>query len=89
MMEFNFRSEQGAIRRVNGRYEIDYTKLPSAIEKVSKELLEIEATGDRARAEAWFKKYDSVPSELQSALRSVTDVPVDIDPVQPFPEPVQ
>jgi hypothetical protein len=89
MMEFNFLSEQGAIRRVNGRYEMDYAKMPAAIEKVSKELLEIEATGDRARAEAWFKKYDSMPAELQSALRSVTDVPVDIDPAQPFPEPVQ
>src|SRR3954470_12083291 len=89
MMEFNFLSEQGAIRRANGRYEIDYAKMPAAIEKVSKELLEIEATGDRARAESWFKKYDSMSAELQSALKSVSDVPVDIDPKQPFPEPVQ
>ncbi|MDP9268711.1 MAG: Zn-dependent hydrolase [Acidobacteriota bacterium] len=89
MMEFNFLSEQGAIRRADGRYEIDYAKMPAAIAKLSQELLEIEATGDRARAEAWFKRYDSMPAELQSALRSVTDVPVDIDPIMPFPEPVQ
>jgi hypothetical protein len=89
MMEFNFLSEQGAIRRANGRYEVVFTKMPAAIERLTKELLEIEATGDRARAEAWFKRYDSMPAELQSALRSVTDVPVDIDPVMPFPEPVQ
>ena len=89
MMEFNFLSDQGAIRRVNGRYEVVFSKMPAALERLSQELLEIEATGDRARAEAWFKKYDSMPAELQSALRSVTDVPVDIDPVMPFPEPVQ
>ncbi|HSE49418.1 MAG TPA: hypothetical protein VLA96_09450, partial [Terriglobales bacterium] len=90
MMEFNYLSEQGAIRRMkDGRYEIDYAKMPGAIEKLAKELLEIEATGDRARAEAWFKKYDSMPSELKSALQTVTDIPVDIDPVQPFPEKLQ
>jgi hypothetical protein len=90
MMEFNYLSEQGAIRRMkDGRYEIDYAKMPGAIEKLAKELLEIEATGNRARAEAWFKKYDSMPSELKSALQTVTDIPVDIDPVQPFPEKLQ
>ena len=90
MMEFNYLSELGAIRRMkDGRYEIDYARMPGAIEKLAKELLEIEATGDRARAEAWFKKYDSMPSELKSALQTVTDIPVDIDPVQPFPEKLQ
>jgi hypothetical protein len=90
MMEFNYLTEQGAVRhRADGRYEIDYAKMPGAIEKLAKELLDIEATGDRARAEAWFKKYDSMPAELQSALQTVRDVPVDIDPVSSFPEPVQ
>jgi hypothetical protein len=89
MMEFNFLAEQGAVRRAGGHYEVDYAKMPDAIAKLAKELLEIEATGDRARAEAWFKKYDSMPAELQSALQTVSDIPVDIDPVQAFPEPIE
>src|SRR5438105_13085642 len=66
MMEFNYLSEQGAISRdsQSGRYAIDYTKMPAAIAALSKELLEIEATGDRNRAEQWFKKYETMPSEL-------------------------
>jgi hypothetical protein len=56
---------------------------------VAKELLEMEATGDRARAEAWFKKYDVIPPELQAALDRAKDVPVDIDPLVPFHEGVQ
>ena len=44
-----------------GRYHVDYAKMPTAIERLAKELLEQEATGDRARAEAWFKKYDRMP----------------------------
>jgi hypothetical protein len=89
MMEFNFLSERGAIvRNANGTYSIDYEKMPAAIAAVAKELLEIEATGDRARAEAWFKKYDVMPRELTAALDRAKDVPVDIDPVVPFHEGV-
>jgi hypothetical protein len=52
-------------------------------------LLELEATGARERAAAWFKKYDVMPSELQSAMAELGTIPVDVDPVQPFPEKVQ
>lgn len=91
MMEFNYLSEQGAITRdpKTGRYAIVYEKMPGAIAALAKELLEIEATGDRNRAEQWFKKYDSMPADLKSALAGVKDVPVDIDPVSVFTEQVQ
>jgi hypothetical protein len=91
MMEFNYLSEQGAITRdpAGGRYVVDYAKMPGAVASLAKELLEIEATGDRNRAEQWFKKYGSMPAELKSALTGVKDVPVDIDPVSAFGEQVQ
>jgi hypothetical protein len=89
MMEFNYLAEQGAItREQSGKYAIDFTKMPPAIASLAKELLEIEATGDRNRAEQWFKKYDSMPAELKSALANVKDVPVDIDPVSAFTEQI-
>ena len=90
MMEFNYLSEQGAITLdpKTGKYVIDYQKMPVAIASLAKELLEIEATGDRNRAEQWFAKYDSMPAELKSALAAVKDVPVDIDPVSAFGEQV-
>jgi hypothetical protein len=81
MMEFNYLFEQGAIRRVaDGLYEIDFAKMPGAIASLGKELLEQEATGDRARAEAWFKKYDAMPPELSASLAKNNDIPVDVDP---------
>jgi hypothetical protein len=91
MMEFNYFLEQGAITYdpKTSRYAIDFTKMPTAIASLAKELLEIEATGDRNRAEQWFKKYDSMPSELKSALVNVKDVPVDIDPVSAFGERIE
>ena len=89
MMEFNFLSERGAITRDStGRYGVDYAKVPDAVAAVTKELLEIEATGDRARAEAWFARYDKMPADLRAELDTAKDVPVDIDPVVPFREGV-
>jgi len=84
-MEFNYLSERGAItHESSGRYAIDYGRMPGAMNDLAKELLEIEATGDRARAENWFKKYGAMPAELQVSLKSAASVPVDIDPVFSF-----
>jgi len=85
MMEFNYLLEQKAVSRANGRYAVDYAKAPAAIASLSKELLTIEATGDRARAEAWFNRYDKMPADLAASLKAAKTVPVDIEPVFSFP----
>ena len=36
------------MNRTAGKYAVDYAKMPAAIAWLAKELLEIEATGDRA-----------------------------------------
>ena len=90
MMEFNYLSERGAIKReTSGRYAIDYEAMPGAVSDLAKELLEIEATGDRDRAEKWFARYDKMPDALKTSLKAASDVPVDIDPVFSFKEPVR
>jgi len=90
MMEFNYLSERAAITRdAAGKYAVDFGKMPDAIAALAKELLEIEATGDRGRAENWFKKYDTMPAELTAGLASAKDVPVDIEPVFSFAREVK
>ncbi|HVT15657.1 MAG TPA: Zn-dependent hydrolase [Thermoanaerobaculia bacterium] len=91
MMELNYLAEQGALRRAaaSGRYEIDYAKLPAALAALTREVLQTEATGDRARAEAWFKKYGAMPAGLQSDLAATADIPVDLDPQGSIPEGVE
>src|SRR5437868_13002977 len=58
MMEFNYLAEHAVIARdpASGRYVIDFDKVSGAVASLAKELLEIEATGDRAQAGAWFQK---------------------------------
>jgi hypothetical protein len=91
IMEFNYLSEQKAItwNAETGKYQVDYLRMPGALAKLAQQLLEIEATGDRARADALFKRYGKMLATLQSALAKTGDVPVDIDPVFSFPEKVQ
>ncbi len=91
IMEFNYLSEQKAVTRnaEDGRYHIDYQRMPGALAKLAKILLEIEATGNRNSAEAWFKRYGQMPATLQAALAHTSDIPVDIDPVFSFPGKVQ
>ena len=91
IMEFNFYSERGAITREASsmRYAIDFSRMPEAVAALAKELLEQEATGDRARVEAWFAKYGMIPPDLSKSLEAASDVPVDIDPISSFPEPMR
>jgi hypothetical protein len=98
LMQFNYLLAQGAITTHAGTlsrgtarvvFALDYTKLPAAIESLDKELLEMEATGDRARAEQWFARYGTMPSSLQSSLESTKDIPVDIFPKFSWDVPVK
>src|SRR5438874_2638636 len=90
MMEFNYYVEQGAVRRdASGKYSVDFEKMPDAIAGLAKELLAMEATGDRARAEAWFTKYDVISPELQKSLDKAKSLPVDVDPLFAFPRKVE
>jgi len=87
MMELNYLVERGALRRQpSGRYAIDFARIPGAVNDLAKELLVMEATGDRERAENWFKKYDVVPPELKATLKAAAGVPVDVDPGFSFKE---
>jgi len=91
MMEFNYLNSHGAVTRdASGRYSIDYQKMPEAVADLAKELLEIEATGDRQRAENWFQRYGSMPEDLRAALKNKTsDIPVDVVPIFAFKRTVK
>ena len=85
MMEFNYLLEQKAIVRSGGKYSVDYARIPGVVARLAKELLEMEATGDRARTETWFNRYDKMAPELTEALKGAKDVPVEVEPKYSFP----
>jgi hypothetical protein len=87
MMEFNYLMERGAVTYdvATGRYTVVTEKMPAAIASLAKELLEEEATGDRARTADWFAKYAVLPDHLKKAFDRISDIPVDIQPIYSFP----
>src|SRR5262249_20779242 len=93
VMEFDYLLERHAIERgaASQRYVVVPAAMGKAIADLAKELLEQEATGDRARAraEAWFEKDAAVPVYVRTDLERTSAVPVDIDPHGSFPEGVQ
>ena len=91
LMEFNYMLQQGAVTRdaQTGRYAVVLEKMPATLAALAKELLEQEATGDRARTAAWFAKYAVLPDHLKHAFEQVSDIPVDIQPIYSFPEEIR
>jgi hypothetical protein len=98
LMEFNYLFEQGAIvaragtlSRGTARVVLapDFDRLPAAIAALNRELLEVESSGDRPRAEKWFARYAAPPSSLGTALGSSRDLPVDIVPKFSWELPIQ
>ena len=89
IMQFNYMVAQQAISQdPSGMFVIDFVRMPQAVASLARELLEMEAGGDRARAEEWFEKYAVMPPNLERALEKVADVPVDINPTFTFQEKI-
>jgi len=84
MMEFNYLFENRALSFAAGRYTVDYARMPAVLAQLAKILLTFEARGDRAGAEAWMAKYDTMPAALTGALAATKGIPVDIEPLFAF-----
>jgi hypothetical protein len=91
IMQFNYFVRERAIvwDAAARRYHIDQTRMQASVARLAQELLEMEATGDAARAQRWFADYRALPPELNGALNAAADLPVDIDPVFSFADEVR
>jgi hypothetical protein len=98
LMEFNYLFAQSAIvphagTRSRGTarvvFALDFARLPAAISALNRELLEVEASGDPARAKQWLARYSTPPPALRNALETSQDVAVDIFPIFSWDMPIQ
>ena len=65
-----------------GKFHVDMTKMPQAVEDLMVTLLTIEGEGDAAAAKAFLDKYSYVAPELQALLdRANATVPVEFVPM--------
>ena len=81
-VQWNWCREKKAIEpAADGRFRVNASKFREAIRSLASELLEIEATGDLARAQKLLDRYGKSTPEIRSTIARLTDIPVDIEPV--------
>lgn len=64
----------------DGRFSVDLETIGEAYAKIGRELLTIEATGDREAAELLLAEKGDLSPEVERALKRLEEVPVDIRP---------
>ncbi|SDB55044.1 Peptidase family M49 [Flavobacteriaceae bacterium MAR_2010_188] len=81
MIRFNFFKEQGAFtRNEDGTYKVNFEKMQSAMEALSKEILTLQGNGDYDGVAKLVSEKGLISAELQSDLDRLTeaDIPVDV-----------
>ncbi len=68
----------------NGRFAPVPENFRAAFTDLSHELLILQAEGSYEKALAMVERYGSVTPEMAAALATLSDIPVDIDPVYPL-----
>ncbi|XP_077238192.1 nudix hydrolase homolog 3 isoform X2 [Tasmannia lanceolata] len=83
-LQFNWLLEKGAfILHSDGTFSVDFTKVEGAVASLSREILTIQAKGDKAGAKSLLEKYGKMTQPLHHALEKLKkiQVPVDIAPI--------
>lgn len=79
-LQLNYLMDAGAIKVKNGTFSVDASKIKDAVTALVREIMTIQARGDRARAKELLAKLGVVRPEVQRVLEKLKDVPVDIAP---------
>lgn len=81
--ELNYFRQHGAIRFDPGthKWSVVFDKFGPAVSDLARELLMLEATGDYAGVEAFFKQWSNMPKEVEESLKRLEHLPIDIEPI--------
>ncbi|BAF10282.1 nudix hydrolase 3 [Oryza sativa Japonica Group] len=83
-LQFNWLYEKGAfVLHSDGKFSVDFTKVEDAVESLSREILTIQAKGDKPAAQSLLQSHASLTQPLRVALDKIEhmQVPVDITPI--------
>jgi hypothetical protein len=82
-LQFNYLTDKGAfVARPDGTFAVDSAKIKGAVRDLVHDLLDIEATGDYARAKKMLDDLGVLRPPMQRALDKLKDLPTDIEPVR-------
>jgi hypothetical protein len=83
MSELNYLREAGAVRydQSTKKWSVIFEKFAAAVTQLANTLLTLEATGDLAGTEKFFKKWGYMSQEVRESLTRIEHLPVDIEPI--------
>ncbi|HZS37391.1 MAG TPA: hypothetical protein VFF06_11230 [Polyangia bacterium] len=80
-LQLNFLVDAGAFKvDARGTFSVDAAKVKDGVAALTRELMTLQAHGDRARAKELLDKLGVVRPEVQKVLDRLKNVPVDIEP---------
>ena len=83
-LQFNYLADKGAFAaKADGTFAVEASKVKNAVRDLVHDLLDIEATGDYARAKKMLDELGVIRPAMEKALDKLKDLPVDIEPVRP------
>src|SRR5579872_6840735 len=83
-MQVNYLMDKGAfVAKPDGTFAVDFTKVKGAVRDLVHDLLDIEATGDYARAKKMLDELGVIRPAMARALDKLKDLPTDIEPIRP------
>jgi hypothetical protein len=81
-MQVNYLTDKGGfVARSDGRYEVNFDKIKSAVRDLDHDLLMLEAKGDYAGAKRMLDELGAIRPDMRKTLSGLTDIPVDIEPI--------
>nr|XP_023905310.1 nudix hydrolase 3-like isoform X2 [Quercus suber] len=86
-LQFNWLYDKGAfILQPDETFSVDFSRVEGAVESLSREILTIQAKGDKEAANLLLQKYGKMTQPLKIALQKLEkiQVPVDIAPIFPI-----
>nr|XP_048318773.1 nudix hydrolase 3-like [Ziziphus jujuba var. spinosa] len=85
-LQFNWLYEKGAfILHPDETFSVDFAKVEGAVESLSREILTIQARGDKEAASLLLKKHCKMSEPLKIALQKLENIQVPVDIVPTFP----
>nr|GME00100.1 Nudix hydrolase 3 [Ipomoea batatas] len=85
-LQFNYMFEKGAfVLQPDETFSIDFDKVEDVVESLSREILTVQARGDKDGARMLLKKYGVMTPPLQCALQKLETIQVPVDIVPEFP----
>ncbi|KAK4338159.1 hypothetical protein RND71_042646 [Anisodus tanguticus] len=85
-LQFNYLLEKGAfVLHPDETFTVDFEKVEDSVASLSREILTIQARGDKEAARTLLRKYSVMTPPLKCALEKLETVQVPVDNVPDFP----